>query len=180
MPDQGQGGSSWWTTLPGVLTGLAGLIGAVATLLTALEKVNWASVLTWVVPAHDPFPDRSPAPNPRSDTRLHVGDVDVAVVTLERSLGAAGLDLTYRVFTGPGFVQHDPLRFVHLLRDGVPIPAVQASAPAGVLQPDSNHSFRVRFAVTAPLAPGPVLLRFGEQEHIEVPARLPEERGGAQ
>ena len=177
MADQGQGGGSWWTTLPGVLTGLAGLIGAVATLLTALEKVHLPFFGGKGGTTTDVTPD-PPKPPPAQDTPTQAGSavrvegLEVAVVALRRARGGAGLDLAYRVAHDLGYAPHDPLDFVRLMRDGAAIAPVQASAPARDLPPNSRQEFQVRFAIAPMPAPGPVLLRFGAERHLMVSAQL--------
>ena len=40
MTDDREPGRSWWTTLPGVLTALTGLLGAIATLIVVIRPAN--------------------------------------------------------------------------------------------------------------------------------------------
>jgi hypothetical protein len=148
---------SRWTTLSGVLTGLAALLTVAGGLVVSLYLVD------------PPPPQETPTPQ--------VEGVGVKIVTVRRSRdqdrGATFLDLHYSVTTGSAdFFQHDPIHFVQMISDGVAHMPVSASAPAKYLPSHSQQDVLVRF----PLPPeaASIVFRFGEEHYVDLPAQVTE------
>jgi hypothetical protein len=177
-PKPGEDGS-WWTTLSGVLTGLAALLTAIGSLVVGLHQAN---LLPWLPDApsttSQEAPNRTSVPVPGTLSALpQVEGVGVKIVTVRRSRdrdrGATFLDLHYSVTTGSAdFFQHDPIHFVQLILDGVAHMPVSASAPAKYLPSHSQQDVLVRF----PLPPeaASIVFRFGEEHYLDLPARVAE------
>lgn len=177
---------SWWTTLPGVLTGLAGLLTAVGGLVAALNEagllkpspsppaVALQDASRGLDPTARPPP---PAPVPVSPAVLgalpQVEGVGVKIVAVRRIRDKGGMfiDLDYRVTTGSDFSRHDPTHFVQLVSGSVALAPVWSSVSARELPPNSRQDILVRFPLPTGEASS-VVFRFGEEHRLDLPAQV--------
>jgi hypothetical protein len=162
---------SWWTTLSGVLTGLAALVTAIGGLVIGLHQAdllpllfNAPSTTSWETP------NENTVPVPPGTMQVEGVAVKIGTVRRSRDRGATLVTLNYSVTTGADFSRHDPSRFVRLFSDGVARPPVWASAPARALAPNSRQDFSVRFSL--PSAEASIVFRFGEEHYLDLPAQV--------
>ena len=163
------GDKSWWTTLPGVLTGVAAMLTALGGLATAASPYLSAFTRTRAVDdgsrqRMDPKKPREPTSAPTTQRR--VGEVWIGNLEIRRSVdrGTTSIDLYYRVTTGAGFVRHDPSRFVRVVSNGRAV-APSWAPPAMDMPAYSSQDLRVVFSVALT---GPIVFRFGEEQPIDI------------
>jgi hypothetical protein len=172
-PKRGEKGS-WWTTLPGVVTAIAGLLAAISTLIGALDH---ADLLHWFhagpqpipIDPNKPQPGPEPAPIPIAPAgSVRVDGVEVHILDVRRDRDADGalVQLYYRMTTGSEFYRHDPEHFVQLVSDGKAAAPIWTSAWARDLPPNSVQEISLKFRLPLPNSQS-VVFRFGEEHHID-------------
>ncbi len=177
------GNGSWWTTLPGVLTGLAAVVTALGALVGALHQAHLLpSFETHSTPPSTPSPE---TPRPESNSVIRPGlpavlpntvqqvegvGVRVGAVRRRRDKEQTFVELDYTVITGQQPSWHDPPHFVKLVSGVEVLKPVWASASASDLQPNSRQSFLVRFP--PPRGDASIVLRFGEEHYLDLLAKV--------
>jgi hypothetical protein len=176
-PKRGATGS-WWTTLQGVLTGVAALLTAVGGLVVALQQTGLLPFSSRPSPTpvnHSepaPLPVSPPDPvNPSSGASGRVEGVGIKILDARRVSegGATFVELHYRVTNGSEFRPHDPARFVKLVSDGRTLTPTLVPAKEPALPLNGDQDFSVRFRSPPELSPS-VVFRFGEEHHLDLSA----------
>jgi hypothetical protein len=187
-PEQRSAGA-WWTTLPGVLTGVAGVLTAFAALLVALNQVGLlggkpseerptiGSDETGRKSPAAPFPpiSSSLAASDRNSDTVEVDGVKVTVRGAQRRVehDAPFLDVQYDVATGQNYVDHDPANFVKLMSGGKAVAPVWTSGAPSRLGPRSQTEFAIKFPDPADLGKKIVLV-VGESQRVQLPVQVTE------
>ncbi len=164
-----KGGGSWWSTLPGVLTGIAAVVTAVSGLLVAAHQAGllggrWASAPAPPAlggaapgprPVVQPSIDRTPAGQP-----LRLGDLTITIVNLRSAEagGAVTYDLHYRIALRDGVQRHDPRQVVRLVADAVAYEPIRTSDPTMIGEGGAQHEALAVFRL--PHRPAQIVLRF--------------------
>jgi hypothetical protein len=180
-PEQTSG--TWWTTLPGVLTGFAALLGAIGGLLATLHQVGIfprpRDPVSVPVPIN-PSPDRPnlpppPVPTPERTETAQVDGVTITILEARKSAerDASFLDVRYKVATGQDYVDHYPASFIRLASGGQAMAPIWTSVAPSRLGPNSRTEFAIRFPAPADLGKNIVLL-VGEKHPVELPMQVAE------
>jgi hypothetical protein len=165
---------SWWTTLSGLLTGVAAMLVAMGGLAVGLYQADLLH-LPWNSPAPPVPPPVIPVPSlPGTFNALpKIEGVGIKIVAVRRShdRGATFVDLHYSVITGSAdFYRHDPVHFVQLISNDVALTPVWASVEARDLPPNSRQDVLVKFP--SPPEARSIVFRFGEEHHLDLAAQV--------
>lgn len=170
------GSSSWWATLPGVLTAIAGLLTAVAGLISALPVlVNMISgVASGISQARVDPPIVVPSlPPSTSAGPVRVEGIKVKITAVQRihEQDATFIQLNYSVASEWELLWHDPDHFVRIVCDGATMAPTWTSPSAEYLPPNSLVEFSVKFRSPCSGA-NLAVFRFGEESYTDIKAEV--------
>jgi hypothetical protein len=193
-PNQPSG--TWWTTLPGILTGIAAIVTAFSGLWVALQQTGVSprppepanrDELRGIEPKSpsrsEPEPldvarARSVGAEPPSaaapTNAAHIDGLDVTILSAqsEPANGASFVLVQYRVKTGSEPVWHDPINFMKLLSGGQEIASVSTSNAAGYLPSKTEANFAMKFPVASESSQQLRLRLLGSHHRLDIPIQL--------